>query len=262
MQQIAFKDCDCGFIDAKDPTQSTFNSLLFFDFTKATLRQFNQIFIAASYNVTKKASSPYTRVYKTSNVALTPEGLQLTCSTSTDGTTVPVGGIFTRSQNFFYGSYHADVLVGKEEGTVAGLFYYKNDTSEIDVEYLSGKPGPAALQYSVKPQQYLLNGAASKTTLATDTINDTSVPSDWRFVWKPEAVTFGTKGEKVITMNVPSAPGKIMLNHWSDGNPNFSRGPPGRDSTITVKSLQGVYNDTQAPMGLSCRVMKLSLIHI
>lgn len=238
------KDCDCGFIDSKDPTQSTFDSLLVFDFTRATAAQLANVFIVASYNVT---STSYIRAYTTNNVKLTSAGLQLTCSASTDGVTVPSGGLFTRAQTFFYGSYRAHYLVGTVPGTVAGFFYYKNDTSEIDVEYLSAKT-PATLQYSVKPQQYLANGAASNTTYQTGLINDTSVSSDWSFVWKPDSVNYARNSNysKSITTNVPQAPGRIFLNHWSDGSPNFSQGPPTQNTTITVGFLQAVYNDTSA----------------
>lgn len=237
--QRSIQDCDCGFIDSKDPTGSTFNSLLLFDFTKATRADFNHVFIPASYNVTK-AASPYVRSYNTANALVSPEGLQLTCSVSTDGKSIPSAGIFTREKSFFYGSYRAEYVLPAtpEPGTVTGFFHYKNDTSEIDVEYISAK-APKALQYSVKPQQYLFNGAASKATLALDPLDETS---EWSFVWTPEAVVYG-KSSTTIKMNVPQAPGRIMLNHWSDGNRYFSQGPPQKDSSVIIRRLQAVYND-------------------
>lgn len=247
------EDCDCGFIDTKDPTQSTFNSLLVFDFTRATAEQLSSVLIIASYNVTKSA---YTRDYITDNVKLTSAGLQLTCSVSTDGVTVPSGGISTREDTFFYGSYRARYIVSTVPGTVAGFFHYKNDTSEIDVEYLSSNT-PRTLQHTVKPQQYDMDGAASNTTYQMDTITDVSVSSDWSFVWTPNSVYYGHNSNysNSISTNVPQAPGRIAMNHWSDGDPNFSQGPPTRNSTITVSYLQAVYNDTGAP-ALACRKMK------
>ncbi|CZT20155.1 uncharacterized protein RCC_06012 [Ramularia collo-cygni] len=254
----------------QQPQRTNHGSEDFFDFTKATLDQFNQIFIPASYKVIKK-KSPYIRAYNPSNVNLSPAGLQLTCSTSTDGTTVPSAGIFTRSRNFFYGSYRAEYHISKEPGTVAGFFHYKNDTSEIDVEYISANSGtsspPPALQYSVKPQQYLFNGAASKTTMALHSLNKANtndgnpgVPSDWSFVWTPDAVHYGPQNASVITTNVPQAPGRIMLNHWSDGDAKFSKGPPERDSVVTVKFLQAVYNDTEVGEALVCQTMQTACL--
>lgn len=250
-------DCDCGFIDTKDPTNSIWNSLLVIDFTKVTIAQLKDIFILASYNVTKSTGS-YVRSYNTENVQLNQNGLQLTCSTSTDGKTVPSAGLFTRARTFYYGSYSAKYLVDTVPGTIAGFFHYKNDTSEIDIEYLSSN---SSLQNSVKPQQYLSNGAASNTTYHKGWINDISNSSDWSFTWKPDEVYYGIDGNytKSITTNVPHAPGRIFMNHWSDGDPKFSRGPPERDSTVTVSFLQAVYNDTDAGP-LACVKMKAACL--
>jgi hypothetical protein len=250
------QDCDCGFIDSKDPTKSTFTTLLIFNFTTATTRQLNDVFITASYNVSKSA---YVRSYTPNNVQLSPSGLHLTCSPSTNNLTVPSAGLFTRLQTFSYGSYRAQYIVDSTvPGTVAGFFHYKNDTSEIDIEYLSAR-SPATLQYSVKPQQYLPNGAASRLTYQPDTFNNTAGKfSDWQFVWKKDAVYYGHDGNysTKITTNVPQAAGRIFLNHWSDGNPKFSGGPPKRNSTVTVRFLQAVYNDTEAVGGVECVRMK------
>lgn len=37
-----------------------------------------------------------------------------------------------------------------------------------------------------------------------------------------------------------------MFNHWSDGNPNFSQGPPTQDTSMDVKNVTAFFNYTIA----------------
>jgi beta-glucanase (GH16 family) len=245
------QDCDCGFIDSHDPTKSTFNSLLTVNFSSITRQQFDDLFIPATYELTPR-NSPYTRNFSASQVQLSDTGLGLTVSPSPDKKRVPCAQIFTRAASFFYGSYHAQFRVGAVPGTVTAFFNYKNDSSEVDLEYLSAWKDPALL-YTVKPQIYLDNGNPSNTTFQEEAWNSTSTSFDqkfheWSFVWLPDIVHFGldAKYPRHLTTNVPRAPGRLALNHWSDGNRNYSLGPPTKDSTVTVSFLWAVYNNTDA----------------
>ena len=188
---------------------------------------------------------------------LTKAGLQLTVSPSEDGKTVPCAQLFTRAETFLYGSYSAKIRVGSVPGTVTALFNYYNDTSEVDIEYLSAWDSPTLL-YSVKPQIYLDNGTPDNSTYETQEWSGSPDAFDsefheWSFVWLPDTVHFGLDGDfaRNLTTNVPTEPGKVALSHWSDGNQNYSLGPPTVNSTITIASLQAVYNDTNAT-ALAC----------
>ncbi|CZT22965.1 uncharacterized protein RCC_08673 [Ramularia collo-cygni] len=255
-------DCDCGFIDADEPTHTTFTSLLLVDFTKATWKDLDDIFVRSSYTV-NRTDAAYIRDFEPSQIQLTSSGLELTVSPSPDGLIVPSASIFTRSAAFLHGSYRARILVGDVPGTVTAFYNYHNDTSEVDIEYVSAR-GPTLL-YSVKPQIYYENTNPSAETYQSETWgNDTSSTSsslsfeqnfhEWSFTWLPDIVHFGLDANysKSITKNVPQAPGTIVLSHWSNGNPKYSQGPPTVKSTKVVEFLQAVYNDANAT-ALECK---------
>jgi hypothetical protein len=251
------QDCDCGFIDSNDPTKSIFTSFLVVNFSSITSQQLDDLFIQATYEITQ-TNSPYARNFSVDQVQLSKAGLDLTVSPSPDSERVPCAQVFTRAATFFYGSYHAQFHVGDVPGTVTAFFNYKNDSSEVDIEYLSAWANPTLL-YTVKPQIYLDNGSPSNITYQQETWNDTSVSFDqdfheWSFVWLPDIVHFGLDANypRFITTNVPKAPGRLALSHWSDGNPDYSLGPPTQNSSITISFLWAVYNDTNASE-LTCK---------
>jgi beta-glucanase (GH16 family) len=251
------EDCDCGFIDSHDPTKSTFTSLFLVNFTSITRKQFDKLFFPATYQISQMGS-PYSRNFSAQQVQLSDTGLELTVSPSPDSKRVPCAQILTRAATFFYGSYHAQFRVGDVPGTVTAFFNYRNNSSEVDLEYLSARDPPALL-YSVKPQNYNDDGSQSNSTYEEEGWNDTSISFDqnfheWSYVWLPDAVLFGLDGkyDRRLSANIPQASGTLALSHWSDGNPRYSHGPPKQNSTATISLLWAIYNDTKAN-ALACK---------
>lgn len=251
-----FEDCDCGFVDSGDPTQTTFTSLLVVNFTTTTQKQLEEFFVIANYNI-DQPGAPYVRNFSADQVALSDRGLELTVSPA-DGRDVPCAGIFTKESSFFYGSYRARYLAGTVPGTVSAFYNYNNDSSEVDIEYLSAWEEPTLL-CTVKPQKYLSNGNPDNSTFAQETWNQTSTAferdfQEWSFVWLPDKVYYGLNGNysRNLIVNVPQAPGHIALNHWSNGDPRYSTGPPVENVTHTVSFLQAVYNDPNVT-SLACK---------
>jgi beta-glucanase (GH16 family) len=251
------QDCDCGFTDSHDPTKSVFTSFLAVNFSSVSRQQFDGLFIPATYEINTH-NTPYSRNFSASQVQLSETGLDLIVLPAAASGKVPCGQIFSRAATFVHGSYHARIRLGDVPGTVTALFNYKNDSSEVDIEVLSAWDDPTLL-YTVKPQIYFDNGNPSNSTYQREAWNGT-VSSltqefhDWSFVWLPDAVHFGLDANYIrsITTNVPQAPGRLMLSHWSDGNPNYSLGPPTQPSTATVSFLWAVYNDVNAGT-LTCK---------
>jgi Glycosyl hydrolases family 16 len=179
------QDCDCGFTDSNDPTKSIFTSFLVVNFNSITSQQLNDLFIPATYEIAQ-GDAPYSRNFSANQVQLSEAGLDLTVSPSPDSKKVPCAQVFTRAARFFYGSYNAQFHVGDVPGTVTAFFNYKNDSSEVDIEYLSAWDDPTLL-YTVKPQIYLNNNSPSNSTYQQEAWNDTSVSFDqdfheWSFV--------------------------------------------------------------------------------
>lgn len=73
-------------------------------------------------------------------------------------------------------------------------------------------------------------------------------PSDgyheYRFDYSPGKVSFYTDGQHVkdLIEGVPETPGRIMLNHWSNGDPNWSKGPPAEDVHMIVAYVKAYFN--------------------
>lgn len=67
---------------------------------------------------------------------------------------------------------------------------------------------------------------------------------EYRFDWLPGEAVFYIDGVPVkrMTTNIPSHPARLMFNHWSDGNRNFSRGPPEQDAYFDILNVTVFFN--------------------
>jgi beta-glucanase (GH16 family) len=76
-------------------------------------------------------------------------------------------------------------------------------------------------------------------------------PSDgfheYRFDWVPGRVTFYADGRALSRMTgaaVPDHPGHVLLSHWSNGDDQWSGGPPAKNSSMSVRSFKAYFNST------------------
>ena len=77
-------------------------------------------------------------------------------------------------------------------------------------------------------------------------------PSDmfheYRFDWTKNSVAFFIDGKRIAYFDqkeyVPSAPGKVILSHWSNGNPSWSAGPPAEDAKMVVSYVKAYFNSS------------------
>lgn len=71
---------------------------------------------------------------------------------------------------------------------------------------------------------------------------------EYRFDWTPDSVIFYVDGKVMHTMtdndNIPTEPGHLFLNHWSNGDPLWSAGPPAADTSLTVSYIKAYFNTT------------------
>ena len=72
---------------------------------------------------------------------------------------------------------------------------------------------------------------------------------EYRFDWSPDAVKFYADGILLQTMNksIPTSPGHITLSHWSNGDPEWSAGPPDEDAVLTVSYIKAYFNTSSSP---------------
>jgi beta-glucanase (GH16 family) len=82
---------------------------------------------------------------------------------------------------------------------------------------------------------------------------------EYRFDWTPGQAVFYIDGKEAnrLYTNIPSVPGRILVNHWTDGNANFSQGPPQRDAVMEVKNPTLFFNvsssDNSSNGGMACQ---------
>lgn len=131
---------------------------------------------------------------------------------------------------------------------------YRNDTQEIDMEYLSRQISLTNSTSNINlviqsPLSAALNYNAAPT--ATFTLHPLPfLPSidyhEYRFDWTTTSIDFYVDDKHLtsFTRYDPDASGTLMLNHWSNGDPNWSGGPPATDTAITVSYIKAYFNTT------------------
>ncbi len=132
------------------------------------------------------------------------------------------------------------------------LGQYYNDTQEIDMEFLSQN-----FNTTSNPVNLVLQSPASEEAgfdaANTGTFKAHELPYDpsgafheYRFDWSPDSVSFYADGVLLNTMNkaIPTSAGHITLSHWSNGNPDWSSGPPTTDAILTVEYVKGYFNSS------------------
>lgn len=71
---------------------------------------------------------------------------------------------------------------------------------------------------------------------------------EYRFDWLPDRIEFYLDGVYIWTMTegVPDQPGRLFINHWSNGDKLWSGGPPKQDAVMTVSYVKAYFNSTNA----------------
>jgi hypothetical protein len=62
-----------------------------------------------------------------------------------------------------------------------------------------------------------------------------------------------------MTVNVPDQPGRVLINHWTDGNPHFSGAPieDGGDADLHIAHMNMFFNTSDSPnQTLACQKSK------
>ncbi|MBR6958256.1 MAG: family 16 glycosylhydrolase, partial [Erysipelotrichaceae bacterium] len=124
------------------------------------------------------------------------------------------GGEF-RTNNFYgYGYYETSMKAIKNDGVVSSFFTYtgpsdNNPWDEIDVEVL-GKD-TTKVQFN-----YYTNGKGDHEYMYDLGFDASQGYHTYGFDWQPGKITWYVDGKKAYeaTQNIPTTPGKIMMNAW------------------------------------------------
>lgn len=143
--------------------------------------------------------------------------------TRDNGSKPYAGGEYRSRNNYGYGLYQVRMKPAKNPGIVSSFFIYNGSPwDEIDIEFL-GKD-TTKVQFN-----YFTNGVGNHEYVYNLGFDASASYHTYGFNWQPNYIAWLVDGKEVYRAysNIPSHPGKIMMNIW-----------PG----IGVDSWLGAYN--------------------
>ncbi|EXJ90712.1 hypothetical protein A1O1_03816 [Capronia coronata CBS 617.96] len=204
------------------------------------------------------APVPYNVRYDPNNVAIRDGVLTLTVPGQQDpdhdpDNAVNCAEVTTVEQNILYASVRTNAIFSQVPGTCHGLFFYKSDCQEIDIEYLTD---PNALSNNGKLNPLWYSNQAADPSTAPTTRGTGPAPSnctgevhEYRIDWTSAYTAFYVDGElqQNYSTNVPNQPGPWVWNNWANGDRGWSVGPPHQDSVLQIQSITMYYNMGDKP---------------
>lgn len=156
-------------------------------------------------------------------------------------------------RRLFLGMYMYGSVARRGPNSNPGCLQYFNDTQEIDMEFLSQDYNHEKRLYPVnlvvQSQNSIKAGYDASRTDSFKRVNLTFDPTDgfheYRFDYLPGRVVFYADSNKLAEMEgheMPSSAGHLILQHWSNGDPKWSGGPPIQDALLTVSYVKAYYN--------------------
>lgn len=138
------------------------------------------------------------------------------------------------------------------DADVANHWQYFNNSQEIDMEFLSHQfnQSQGAVNLVLQTPESVVHGYDASGTnefkVQPLPFNPDEMFHEYRFDWTKERVAFYVDGRFLyeITDNVPTEGGGIFLNHWSNGDPSWSAGPPDQDTVMTISYMKAYFNST------------------
>ncbi|KAG0128148.1 glycoside hydrolase family 16 protein [Tuber indicum] len=264
---VANADCECGY----SLNSTVFTDLIESDFTLLKNITDNTDWAVQEWKVDKEASKgPYGRKAQMQNVVSNPSvrhnisaegvngdlaGLELFVRRPENNEEhIGVAEVDSRRTDMIYGTFRAGIKTTGVNGTCGAFFWYLNDTQEIDIELLSSQITPTSSPVNLVLHS-LLTQERGGDAKSTPTYKVVPLPfatdeefHEYRFDWQSDKVTFYVDGSWLADITdpkyIPQSAGKIILSHWSNGNPLWSGGPPEVDAKMTVSYVQGYFNSS------------------
>ncbi|KAK3375379.1 glycoside hydrolase family 16 protein [Podospora didyma] len=279
LSTLALADCECGYsLSTTGPSSSS--TYVFTDLVESNFACLHDIskntdWVRQEFNLSKsRARGEYGEMFAVDNVATNPmqidnadsgrlgaegsedsAGLQLIVRRELVEEMVPVAEIDTHRLDMFWGSFRASMRMTNVSGTCAAFFWYFNDTQEIDIEFLSKDFNTTNSSYPVnlvlqsrEAMQAGFNAAlTSNFVKAYLPFNPAAAFHEYRIDYVPGRVFFYADGALLAKMDgpaVPTSPGHLILQHWSNGNPLWTGGPPAQDTVLTVRYVKAYFNSS------------------
>lgn len=153
--------------------------------------------------------------WRKSNVNFEHGNLKLSINKDiNDSQTRYSAGEYRTQQFFHYGLYEVSMKPIKNDGVVSSFFTYTGPTDnspwdEIDIEFL-GKD-TTKVQFN-----YFTNGVGDHEYVHNLGFDASQGYHTYAFDWKKDSITWYVDGKEVYRAieNIPSNPGKVMMNAW------------------------------------------------
>ncbi|KAM5382615.1 hypothetical protein ACJZ2D_002405 [Fusarium nematophilum] len=277
-------ECGYFIRDAASKQPVVFMDSLETDFTRVGDISENHEWVRQEFTVSAKAGrGEHSKNFMPSNIGTrlakngggsdeqTGLGLRVGSEVDHDGA-VSAAEIDTARLDLHWGSFRAGMKATPINGTCAAFFWvccwilehemskvdwvkYFNDTQEIDIEFLSREFDHDQRIYPVnlvvQSNLSLEAGYDARRTGTFERVNLDFDPTDafheYRFDYTPGRVRFYADSKLLAQMEgnaMPSVGGHLILQHWSNGNPLWSGGPPANNATITVNYVKAYFNSS------------------
>jgi len=202
--------------------------------------------------------APYNHKFETKNVFVKDGYLNIKVPggqkpASAPNQAISSGEVFTEVSNILYASVRTHAIFSTVPGTCQSSFFYKSDTQEVDIEYLSdpasqsNPDGTADLQYTNQPT----NGGDSTWSHQAAPKNIGTAVHEYRIDWTADFTSFYVDGvqKQKYTTNVASEAGTWLWNNWANGDIGWSAGPPRQDNVMKIQKIEMFYNTTETAAG-------------
>ena len=158
--------------------------------------------------------NPFDCGWTANNTAVDNGYLSLSIDKDSTGKYNYTGGEYRTADHYSYGYYETSMQAIKNDGVVSSFFTYTgpsedNPWDEIDIEIL-GKD-TTKVQFN-----YYTNGVGNHEYMYDLGFDASEGFHTYGFDWQPDSITWYVDGKEVYkaTSNIPSTPGKIMMNVW------------------------------------------------
>ncbi len=158
--------------------------------------------------------NPFDCVWTEDNTKLSDGALHLTIDKDYSGKYNYTGAEYRTSDHYHYGYYETSMKAIKNDGVVSSFFTYTgpsedNPWDEIDIEILGKDTTKVQLNYYT-------NGVGNHEVMYDLGFDASEGYHTYGFDWQPDHITWYVDGKAVYTAysNIPSTPGRIMMNAW------------------------------------------------
>ena len=155
-----------------------------------------------------------TCTWRASNVNFNGNTMKLSITNDPMHATPYAGGEYRTNDKFGYGTYRVRMKPIKNDGVVSSFFTYTGPSDgtrwdEIDIEFL-GKNTPQ-VQFN-----YYTNGVGNHEYVYNLGFDAAYSFHTYGFKWEPGRITWLVDEKPVYTAtnNIPTTPGRIMMNAW------------------------------------------------